>query len=54
MLDQEVKAKAAELALLKAKAGALGNLRAVKQYDLMLKQFMLANNLDADPAMGTV
>ena len=54
MLDQEVKAKAVELALLKAKAGAMGNLRAVKQYDLMLKQFMLANDLDTDPSMGTV
>ncbi|MCK5652616.1 MAG: hypothetical protein KAJ42_14605, partial [Gemmatimonadetes bacterium] len=54
MLDQEVQAKAVELALLKAKAGAMGNLRAVKQYDLMLKQFMLANDLDTDPSMGTV
>ena len=54
MLDQEIKAKAVELALKKAKAGAQGNLRAMKQYDLMLKQFMLANALGSNPAMGEV
>ncbi len=54
MLEEEAKARAVELALLKAKAGARGNLRAVKQYDLMLKQFLVANNLEFGPDFGKV
>ena len=54
MLEEEAKAKAVELALMKAKAGAQGNLRAVKQYDLVLKQFLLANGLEYGPDFGKV
>ena len=44
-MDPAIREKAHQLKLLKSKAAAVGNLRAVKHYDLLLKKFLTANGV---------
>lgn len=53
-MDPAIRDKAHRLTLLKAKAAAVGNLRAVKHYDALLKKFLLENSVIYSPSVASV